>query len=249
MPNRNFVLRSLGPDLEQLKPHLSATTFKSGQVIKNAGDKVEVIYFPTRGLLSTRAVLYDGQEIECALIGKTNALGTVAALGFDHAPTRFVCLTDGHAWKIALSHLRSAVRRRPEIERQVKLFCFLEMGYAVHVGVCNAMHAAEQRLARWLTTASDLLDHSEVRMPQEELASGLGLRRSAVNTALQKLKAEGFIDVFRSRILILDADGLRRHACECHAVLRRTLCLDDGLQGTDVMGHSDFMPPRLDRPA
>jgi len=186
-------------------------------------------------------VLQDGREIECALIGRTNALGTVAALGFARAPTRFICLTDGHAWKIALPHLVAAIRGAPLIERQLKLFCFAEMGYAIHVGVCNAMHSAEQRLARWLTIAADLLGHPEVRLPQEELASGLGLQRSAVNLILQRLKSEGLVDIARSRIHILDADRLSRRACECRLQLRRAVCLDDMLPGNDVMGR--FGPP------
>jgi CRP-like cAMP-binding protein len=202
---------------------------------------VENIYFPTDGLTSTRAVLQDGREIECALVGRTNALGTVAALGYRRAPTRFVCLTDGHAWKIALPHLVAAARSLPTVERQLKLFCFAEMGYAIHVGVCNAMHAAEQRLARWLTTAADLLGRTEVRLPQEELAGGLGLQRSAVNLILQRLKAEGLVDMARGRVLILDADRLNRRACECRQTLRRTLCLDDALPGNDMMG--SFGPP------
>lgn len=225
-------------------PHLSSVSFNSGRVIKHAGDNVDSIYFPTDGLTSTRAVLQDGHEIECALIGRTNGLGTVAALGYARSPTRFVCLTDGHAWKIALSHLASAVRSAPTVRRQLKLFCFAEMGYAVHVGVCNAMHSAEQRLARWLTTAADLLGRPEVRLPQEELASGLGLQRSAVNLILQRLKSEGLVDVARSRILIVDADRLNRRACECRLTLRRALSLDGGTPESGAMGRSGS-PDRL----
>lgn len=243
MPSRNLLLRSLGSDIEHLTPYLSPTAFKSGQVIKHAVDSIDSVYFPTDGLASTRVVLQSGHEIECALIGRTNALGAMAALGFVRAPARYVCLTDGHAWKIAVAPLASAMRNAPAIERQLKLFCFAEMGYAVHVGVCNAMHSAEQRLARWLTTAADLLGRSEVRLPQEELAGGLGLQRSAVNVVLQRLKSEGLVDLARSRVLIVDADRLTRRACECRSTLRRALCLDDAMPGTEVMGRFGSSSP------
>lgn len=203
-------------------------------MIKGAGDQVTRVYFPTHGLISSRAVLESGHEIECALVGKTNGLGILAALGFDHGSAHFVCLTDGHAWAIELPHLVAAMQISPAVERQLKLFCIAQMGYGIHVGVCNAMHGGEQRLARWLTNAAELLGDPEIRLRQEELATVLGLQRSAVNPALQKLKTEGLIDVSRGRILVVDSERLRRRACECHPALRRALCLDQGLDGSGV---------------
>lgn len=194
------------------------------------------MYFPTHGLISSRAVLESGHEIECALVGKTNGLGILAALGFDHGSAHFVCLTDGHAWTIELPHLVAAMQMSPVLERQLNLFCIAQMGYGVHVGVCNAMHSGEQRLARWLVNAADLLGDREIRVRQEELATVLGLQRSAVNPALQRLKTEGLIDVSRGRILIVDADRLSRRACECRPALRRALCLDHGLEGSAATG-------------
>jgi CRP-like cAMP-binding protein len=215
------LLRSLGAALELLEPHLLPASFKAGQVIKREGEAVDRVYFPTLGLISSRAVLRSGHEIECSLIGSTNGLGILAALGFDHDTARFVCLTDGHAWSIALPLLVSAVRASPVLERQLSLFSFAQMGYAVRIGVCSAMHSSEQRLARWLSTAAELLGHSELRLAQEEIASVLGLQRSVVNPALQKLKAEQLIELARGRIQVLDPDRLSRRACECRSSLRQ----------------------------
>jgi CRP-like cAMP-binding protein len=221
-----LLLRSLGPALEALRAHLAPATFKAGQVIKHEGGPFDRVYFPTQGLISSRAVLSSGHQIECALIGNTNALGIIAAFGFDHEPARFVCLTDGHALTIALPQLAAVARAEPEVERQLNLFCFAQLGYAALAGVCSAMHTSDQRLARWLTTASELLGYSELRLAQEELASVLGLQRSIVNPALQRLKAEQLIELARGRIIIRDADRLGRRACECRSTLRRALCVD-----------------------
>jgi CRP-like cAMP-binding protein len=196
-------------------------------VLKLGGATLDRVYFPTQGLISSRAVLQSGHQIECSLIGSTNALGALAALGFDHEIAHFVCLTDGSALTVALPNLVAAMRAAPAIERVLTLFCFAQMGYAVRAGVCSAMHSSEQRLARWLATASELLGYSELRLPQEELAGVLGLQRSVVNPALQKLKSDGVIDLARGRIQILDADRLGRRACECCAPLRTALGLGD----------------------
>jgi CRP-like cAMP-binding protein len=224
-----LLLRSLGPALEPLRAHLVPTAFKAGQVIKHEGGPFDRVYFPTQGLISSRAVLSSGHQIECALIGATNALGLIAVLGFDPEPARFVCLTDGHALTVALPQLAAAARADPEVERRLNLFCYAQLGYAVRAGVCSAMHTSEQRLARWLTTAAELLGYCELRLAQEELACVLGLQRSIVNPALQRLKAEQLIELARGRIVILDPNRLGRRACECRSTLRRALWVDHEL--------------------
>ena len=211
-------------------------SFKAGQVIKHECEGNDLVYFPTEGLISSRVAFRSGHEIECSLIGKTNALGALTALGLHHGSARFLCLTDGRAWTMTQSQLMSAMRAQPTVERQLKLFAIAQMGYAVRVGICNAMHTGEQRLARWLATAAELLGHSEIRLAQEDLASSLGLQRSCVSPVLQRLKAEGLIDVGRGRILILEPDRLSRRACECRPLLRRALGLDEEFDGTAAMG-------------
>lgn len=209
-----------------MKPHLTLEPFRAGQILKDQWEEVDRVYFPTYGLVSARAILASGHQIECSLIGRTNAVGVVATIGFHSALTRYVCLTDGHAWSIPLPRLLAAMRASAAVERELKVFSFAQMGYAVHGGVCNAMHGAEQRVSRWLTTAADLLGQPEVRLSQEELASGLGLQRTALNPTLQRLKADGLVEVSRGRIVIREADQLRQRACECSHTLRRSLFLE-----------------------
>lgn len=195
-------------------------------MLKDQWEEVDRVYFPTYGLISARAILASGHQIECSLIGRTSAVGVTATVGFHSALTRYVCLTDGHAWSIPLPKLLAAMRASELVERELKVFAFAQMGYAVLGGVCNAMHSAEQRVSRWLTTAADLLGRAEIRLSQEELASGLGLQRTALNPTLQRLKAEGLVEVARGRIGILEADQLKQRACECSHNLRRSLFLE-----------------------
>ena len=223
MPSRNLLLQSLGPALEQIRGRLSPAALKAGQVIYEPGERVERVYFPTSGLISARGLLESGHQMECVLVGRTNALGAVAALGFHSSLTRDVCLVESHAWTMSLADLQAAARSTPGIEQQLKRYSFGQMAYAVRAGVCNAMHTAEQRIARWLLIAADLLHESEVRLGQEELSNVLGLQRSAVNPSLQKLKAERLIDLSRGRIVIANPTALRRRACECHTPLSRVI--------------------------
>lgn len=196
---------------------------RAGDVIYEPGERVERVYFPTSGLISARGLLESGHQVECVLVGRTSALGAVAAVGFHTALTRDVCLIDCHAWTMSLSDLNTAMRLVPAIEQQLKRFSFGQMAYAVRSGICNSMHSAEQRIARWLLIASGLLHETEIRLGQEELSNLLGLQRSAVNPTLQKLKAERLIDLARGRIVITNPAALQRRACECHEPLSKAV--------------------------
>lgn len=187
------------------------------------GHRRDVVIFPVSGLISTRAVLESGHELEVGLIGRNNASGAPAAMGTGVALLRNVCLTAVQAWNIPLARLQAAMQSAPVIDAEVKRFSEAQIRYMIHVGVCNAMHPLEQRLARWVTIAADLLDAPEIQTPQEELAKVFGVQRSALNPLLQRLKAESVLDIGRGRLLIRDASRLRRRACECTPSLHRAM--------------------------
>jgi CRP-like cAMP-binding protein len=222
LPSRNLFLASLGPALELVKRHLKQVSFKASTVVCEPGVKRDIVIFPVSGLISSRAVLASGHQLECGLIGRTNLSGAVAARGDGVGMTRVVCLTDVHGWAMPLSRLRAAMSE-PRIEAQVLRFAGAQILYTVNVGICNAMHGADQRLARWLSNAIMLLDSTEIRVAQEELAQSLGIQRSALNPILQRFKAEGLIDLGRGRLLVRDQQGLQQRSCGCHHLLARGL--------------------------
>jgi CRP-like cAMP-binding protein len=213
----------LGSALPELTPSLAAVSYRAGDLVNEAGEKVRRVLFPTSGLISVRAVLESGHELECALVGRTNALGGMSAMGFDVSLTRDVCLTDAHGWAADMRTIRELMASNRVFEAQLRRFSFAQTGYAVQIGVCNAMHPAERRLARWLVSAADLLDRPQINMAQEELAKVLGVQRTILNPLLRRLKAQGLIEVGRGRIEVLDVDGLASRACECRAALHQAL--------------------------
>ena len=49
----------------------------------------------------------------------------------------------------------------------------------------------------------------EIRISQSELAHFLGISRQIVNQHLQEWKGEGWVDLGRGRVIVLDAQALR----------------------------------------
>ena len=68
-PNR--LLASLLPaDLELLRPHLKPIELKHEEVLFDAGDKIDRVYFPHSGIISLVVELAGGEAIEAAMIGR-----------------------------------------------------------------------------------------------------------------------------------------------------------------------------------
>lgn len=86
---------------------------------------------------------------------------------------------------------------------------------------CNALHAAEGRLARWLLHTSDIIGSDIVPLTQEFLSQVLGVRRTTVTTLARNLLRTGVLGYSRGRIEIRDRDQLKNFACECYQVLHR----------------------------
>ena len=216
-------MRSLGADLELIRHQLTPETLRAGQVLNEPGEEIELVRFPTSGLASSFVVFETGDHVECLLAGRNGAVGALAAMQFTSALARDVCLVDGHAWSIPVAQLQVAMAASPRLQATITRCCEMQMSYAIRVGACNSLHRAEQRMARWLTAAADLLGQTEIRLPQDAFAGILQLQRSSISPVLQRFRTDRLISLARGRLQILDYPGLRKRACECQAALDQVL--------------------------
>jgi CRP-like cAMP-binding protein len=202
-----------------IEADLVRTTLRAGQVLNEPGDEIRSIYFLAEGVVSKFAVFGNGHEVECVLVGPNSAIGALAAVGFRTALTRDVSIFDAQAWSLPRTRLEWACKHSPRVARAVERSCQSQMRYAIQVGACNAVHGVEQRLSRWLLSCSTLLQQPEIGLGQEVIAKILGVQRSSINPMLQRFQSDGLIALRRSRVTVVDPEGLERRACECYATL------------------------------
>jgi CRP-like cAMP-binding protein len=232
----NHFLASFGPDIALLRPHLRETTLAAGQVVAEAGERIQTVHFLLEGVVSKLVVFEDGSEIECALVGREGVVGAMAALGLRTGVTRDICHMRGRALTIDVAQLAHAARMSEAIRTALDHYCARKMTYAIRNGACNARHPVEQRLCRWLLTCADVLEEDEIRLPQDVFAKMLGVQRTSVNPILQRLRAEGLIELGRSRLSVVDRPGLIARCCECYGAMH-------DLQG-DWQERDDEIPRR-----
>jgi CRP-like cAMP-binding protein len=214
------MLAAFGADLELVRPHLRRVALEAGAVLCEPGERIRNVYFLEGGVVSKLTVFEDGAEIECALVGREGAVGALSALGLRTSVTRDICHLPVRAHVIDAALLAEIARRSPRIHDALDRYCAWKMTYAIRNGACNARHAVEQRLCRWLLTCSDVLQEREIRLSQDVFAKMLGVQRTSVNPILQRLRADGLVALGRSRLALMDRDGVRARACECYDSMR-----------------------------
>ena len=88
---------------------------------------------------------------------------------------------------------------------------------------CNALHALEQRLCKWLLMSQDRAADTKVRLTQQYLATMLGVQRTTVTAALRDLADKRLIRRGRGYVEILDRAWLEALVCECYEAVQENL--------------------------
>jgi CRP-like cAMP-binding protein len=208
-PPRNGLLAAMSPDdLALLKPKCEPLILKARQVLEPANKPVTHNYFLASGLASVIAIGKTGDRLEVGIIGREGITGLPVVLGNDRSPNETVIQVEGTGARIAADDLRRAMRKSASLSRVLLNFVNSFLIQCSHTALSNGTASIEERLARWLLMAQDRLDGSEVPLTHEVLSVMLGVRRAGVTGALNQLDRKGVISLSRSRIEIVDREGL-----------------------------------------
>jgi CRP-like cAMP-binding protein len=91
---------------------------------------------------------------------------------------------------------------------------------AQQTAACNASHAVEARLARWLLRMRDLTGSDKLALTQDFLAQMIGVQRNSVSGVAHALQQAGIIHYNRGQIEITDPEGLKQTSCECYEAVK-----------------------------
>ncbi len=214
---RNRLLRALPADeFTVLSKHLTMVKLELGETLHRHGDVIDQVYFPETGFISALTVLSDGQPLEIGLIGSEGVAGFSVALGGDTSYAETMCQTGGDAYRLPAPALKAAFESGSALRSLLLRYALIFQIQVSQTAACNAHHALEQRLARWLLSAHDRSGVPQLSLTQDLIAVMLGVRRATVSIAASTLQKAGVIRYQHGKITILDRAGLEDVACECH---------------------------------
>ena len=220
LPLDNKLLASLPRDhFDRLLPHLVTLSLPQGDVLVEAGDEVDQVYFPHYGMLSLLAVLRDGKAIETATVGREGVVGAMAGLGLYKSLVRVVVQMPMACSRIPATHFRTAAASSDPVRNLCIRYNEVLLSQARVTAACNALHSIEARFCRWLLQSADRGASDTITLTQEFLAEMLGVRRTSVTEVASKVQSAGLITYSRGVIRILDRPALLRMSCECYETL------------------------------
>ena len=223
-PPSNRVIAALPHEVfSSLARDLEPVVLTPREILFEAGEPLQHVYFPHSGIICLMAAMRDGVA-ETAAIGPEGFAAFEAVLGGDTAVNRALVQLAGSASRIPLASLRNQMERWPPLRELLLRYVRLFLIQALQSVACNTLHTVDERCAKWLLMAHDRAGHEDTfNLTQEFLAEMLGVHRPSVTIVARTLQNAGLIRYSRGVITITDRKGLEEAACECYGVVRRAL--------------------------
>ena len=218
----NHFLASLSAeDNDLLRPHLHHQELTFGTVLFRAEEQMPRVYFPNSGIISLVVGLSDGSMVEAGMLGKNSVVGGGAALDGRVAVNDGLVQASGSGLTIDTNVLSNFVRESETLRAALMRHELMSYAHAQQIAACNARHATEERMCRWLMQTRDLLESDTLPLTQEFLAHMMGVQRTSVTLIARKLQESGLISYRRGHIQVLDAEHLQEASCECYETIKR----------------------------
>ncbi|MGZ3402394.1 MAG: helix-turn-helix domain-containing protein [Phenylobacterium sp.] len=212
----NGLLNALADNLfDLIADDLRPVEIAAGTVLVEALEPVKKVYFPLEGLNAIVRRLEDGSSAEIAVGGRAGMAGIAVLLGDTSEEAETVAVIGGCALEMDAGQLSEILMANPDLRMALYPFVSMLVGQLGLSAACIARHTIDQRLARWLLTASQRLGRADLELSQESIAGLLGIRRAGVSEALGRFAAASLVSVARGRVTIRDRRRLENESCEC----------------------------------
>lgn len=210
-------------DRKRIEPHLVERPFEQGQMLYDAGEEVDVVWFPLNGVVSLMTVLPEDRMIETAAIGREGLVGVTCGPMNARASSRAIAQIEGAAACCPADVFSDALGDSPAMRNALSRFTEGLFAQVQQTAACNAQHRLDERLARWLLTLHDRAGDDRFDLTQAGIAGMLGVRRATVSEVGSVLEGQKLIRRGRGWVEVLDRPGLEDAACGCYGLMRNVL--------------------------
>ncbi|HEV7813592.1 MAG TPA: Crp/Fnr family transcriptional regulator [Janthinobacterium sp.] len=213
---QNELLRALSrTDLERLFEHLELIALPAGKHLFDFGNKIDYTYFPTNAIVSLLYVMEDGATTEIAVVGREGVVG-VALYAAERATCSAIVQGAGYGYRLKSEFLREVFNEGGALAQLLMRYSSALFAQMAQNVVSGRHCSIEQKLCRWLLDRLDRSLSNELKVTQDTMANMLGVRRESITVTARCLQDEGLIQYRRGTVVVLDREGLERHAGNCY---------------------------------
>ncbi len=220
-PPQNQLLSALPQkEFERLWPTLEFVSLAFQQILYEANQPIEYVYFPNNGIISLVTITEDGGTVEAATVGNEGMVGISILLGVEKTPVQAISQMAGDALRMRTEVFKREITPNSPLYALLLRYTQVLIGQLSQTVACNRLHSVEERCCRWLLLCQDRVRSNQFALTQETLAQMLGVRRASVSVVAAILQKAGLIRYSRGKITILDRVGLEAASCECYRVVK-----------------------------
>jgi CRP-like cAMP-binding protein len=217
----NLWIAALDPaDRRRIEPHLTERPFAQGQMLYDAGEAVDEVWFPMSGVVSLMTLLDGDRMIETAAIGREGLVGVTCGPLNARAASRAIAQIEGVSACCPSAVFAKALGDSEAMRVALAKFTESLFAQVQQTAACNAQHRLDERLARWLLTIHDRAGEDRFVLTQADIAGMLGVRRATVSEVGSELEEKGLIRRGRGWVQVLDRPALEAASCGCYRIMR-----------------------------
>jgi CRP-like cAMP-binding protein len=174
-PRTNLILKSLSEkELGRLLPELERVDLTHARMIYYPEQAIDYVYFPGNAMISVVAYTSAGQSAEVGVIGREGLAGHDVFLGSNSTPYEYIVQIPNGGWRLNIQAAKLEFDVGASFHDAVLDFIRRMMLQIGQTALCNRLHTAEERLARWLLMCNDRTDGTSLDLTQEFLSKMLG---------------------------------------------------------------------------
>jgi CRP-like cAMP-binding protein len=187
------------------------------QVLCEPGAPIRHVYFPIAGYISLITPKDVVDSLEVGLIGREGVFGITVLLDVNDSPLLALVQGGGTALRMTTPAFRKVVADSAPFRRMLNRYLYVLMAQLAQSAACGRFHLLDARMARWLLMTHDRAGSKSFNLTHQFLAFMLGVRRSGVSVAAERLQDRNLIRYSRGRVEILDRKSLEALSCPCYA--------------------------------
>ncbi len=219
----NGILAALpANERDRLLSHARHVDFAPGEALLRHDQTIGSVNFIISGLASAVITTQEGKTVAVGLIGREGVVGITGVLGDLRSHHSCYMQVGGSAWRVPTAQARSLMQQPTRLQALLHRYLLARFRELSQSTACHLTHTLEQRLARWLLTASGRAGSEELSLTHEYLAQMLGAQRSTISLAAGNLERLRLVSYKRGHLTVLDSRGLERAACECYSIVQHT---------------------------